>query len=103
MTNNILAEAWKSYADLPGVAAERDEFSKALGEAMADNNRLREVNRELVAALDDLLTYDRVERPAFRTWPEGAPHSTVRIRQEKLIELEDRATAALAKAKETAP
>ena len=72
-------------------------------EAVAELSRLREVNRELVAALDDLLTYDRVERPAFRAKPEGAPHSSVRIKQDKLIWLEDQAAAALLKAKETAP
>ena len=59
-------------------------------------SRLREVNRELVAALEGLLTYDLVERPAFRAKPEGAPNSSVRIA------LEDQAIAALAKAKETA-
>ena len=71
--------------------------------AGSDYDHLREVNRELVAALESLLTYDRVERPAFRAKPEGAPHSSVRIRQDKLIALEDRAAAVLAKAKETAP
>ena len=54
---------------------------------------------ELVDALDNLLTFDRVERPAFRLKPEGAPGSIVRIRQEKLIALEDAAAAVLAKAK----
>ena len=67
----------------------------------AEHARLREVNRDLVAALEDLLTYDRVERPAFRAKPEGAPNSSVRIRQEKLIALEDQSIAVLAKAKET--
>ena len=68
---------------------------------MGDNATLREVNRELVAALEGLLTYDRVERPAFRAKPEGAPNSSIRIRQEKLIALEDQSIAVLAKAKET--
>ena len=69
----------------------------------AARDRLREGNRELVAALNNLLTYDRVERPAFRAKPEGAPNSSVRIRQDKLIALEDQAIAALEKAKGTAP
>lgn len=50
----------------------------------------------LAKALDDLLTYDRVERPAFRAKPAGAPDSTARIREDKLIALEDAAFAALA-------
>jgi hypothetical protein len=53
----------------------------------------------LVGALENLLTFDRVERPAFRLKPEGAPGSDARIRQEKLIALEDAARAALAAAK----
>ena len=57
--------------------------------------RAREMMIKIMAALDGLLTYDRVERPAFRSKPLGAPNSTVRIQQEKLIALEDAALAAL--------
>lgn len=42
-------------------------------------------------ALDGLLTYDRVVRPAFRSKPMGAPGSQARIDTDKLIELEDAA------------
>lgn len=73
----------------------------AAPETAAERDRLREVNAELLDALDNLLTYDRVERPAFRAKPEGAPHSSVRILQDKLIWLEDQARAAIAKAKAT--
>lgn len=70
---------------------------------MLANARLIAAAPELLAALENLLTYDRVERPAFRAKPEGAPNSSVRIRQEKLIALEDQAAAVLAKSKGTAP
>jgi hypothetical protein len=67
-------------------------------EAIANNAMIvRAVNshKALVDALRGLLTYDRVERPAMRTHPHGAPGSTVRIATDKLIALEDAALAAL--------
>lgn len=57
----------------------------------------------LLAALENLLTYDRVVRPAFRSKPVGAPNSSVRIDQDKLIALEDAALAAIARAKGATP
>lgn len=60
-----------------------------------ERDRLRDINKELLAALENLATYDRVERPAFRAKPEGAPGSTARIQQAKLIALEDAARAAI--------
>ena len=64
----------------------------------AEITRLEALNTDLRNALEGLLTYDRVVRPAFRSMPVGAPHSTARLDQEKLIALEDAALAALAKA-----
>lgn len=60
------------------------------------NARLIAAAPDLLAALDALLTFDRVERPAFRHKPIGAPGSTARIEQDKLIAIEDAARAAIA-------
>lgn len=59
------------------------------------------IKADLVEALENLLTYDRVERPAFRAKPVGAPNSSERIKQDKLIALEDAARAALSRATPT--
>ncbi|MBN9497828.1 MAG: hypothetical protein J0H39_13815 [Alphaproteobacteria bacterium] len=60
-------------------------------------NEAVELLIECERVFGDLLTFDRVERPAFRSKPLGAPNSTVRIAQDKLIALEDAASATLAK------
>ena len=73
---------------------------KRAGDALGERDRLKAINAELLAALENLLTYDRVERPAFRAEPEGSQDSAVRIRQDKLIGLEDQARAAIGKARE---
>jgi hypothetical protein len=52
-------------------------------------------------ALENLLTYDRVMRPAFRSKPLGAPNSQVRIDEDKLIACEDAALSALAAVRES--
>lgn len=79
---------------IPGVAHCGD------GECSEANARLIAAAPELLAALENLLTYDVVERPAFRSKPHGAPNSTVRISTDKLVALEDAARAAIAKATE---
>jgi hypothetical protein len=61
--------------------------------------RLFAASTNLFRALDDLLTYGRVERATFRSKPIGAPGSTARIQQDKLIALEDAALAAIQRAK----
>jgi hypothetical protein len=60
---------------------------------------LKNVNADLLKALEDLLTYDRVVRPAFRSMPVGAPNSQARLDQDKLIAVEDAALAAIKRAK----
>lgn len=69
----------------------------SVGDVCSERDDLETERDELRAALENLLTYDLVERPAFRSKPEGAPGSTVRIQQDKLIALEDAARAILAK------
>ena len=54
---------------------------------------------DLLEALEGLLSYDRVVRPAFRSKPVGATGSMARIDQDTLIRLEDNARAAINKAK----
>lgn len=55
----------------------------------------RKITEELCAVLEGYLG----AYPVFRMKPIGAPHSPARIEQEWLIQLEDRARAALAKAR----
>lgn len=74
----------------------------AVKAAVNERANLLERVRRLEEALRGLLTYDRVERPAFRSMPMGAPNSTVRIAQDKLIALEDAALSALQPEQETA-
>ena len=74
----------------------REYTAGGIGEA---NAHLFATSHALLKALEDLLTYDRVERPAFRSKPMGAPGSTARIQQEKLIALEDAAHQAIEAAK----
>ncbi len=79
-----MSTAWVSEGVVPDVDAEVA--------------RLEARVTDLTAALEGLLTYDRCVRPAFRTMPVGAPNSTARLDQYKLIALEDAALAALARA-----
>jgi hypothetical protein len=82
--NQILSTARDPYGD-----------DNAVAEA---NARLIAAAPDLLAALEDLLTFDRVERPAFRSKPMGASGSEARIQQDKMVALEDAARAAIAKA-----
>lgn len=59
---------------------------------------LIEAAPDLLDALECLLSYDRVVRPAFRNRPVGAPDSMARIDQDTLIRFEDKARAAINKA-----
>lgn len=59
-------------------------------------NRLTADNEKLRKALEGLLTFDRVERPVFRSKPLGVQNSTARIFQDTLIAIEDAAAQALA-------
>jgi hypothetical protein len=80
------------------VCEDDGHVSNPTQQPVTANGRLIASAPDLFAALQDLLTFDRVTRPAFRTMPVGAPNSTARIDQDKLIALEDAALAALAKA-----
>ncbi len=79
------------------VAHSRD-FTNPASECVA-NARLIAAAPDLLEALEGLLSYDRVVRPAFRSKPVGATCSMARIDQDALIRLEDNARAAINKAK----
>jgi hypothetical protein len=100
--DHIVCAISGTAATVPEAAANAALIAAA-PETAAERDRLLEVNKELLAALKDLLTFDLVERSALRSKPLGAPNSTMRIGQEKLIALEDRARAAIARAEGTQP
>lgn len=88
--------AWNLF----GTAA--DELCRLgidLKETTEQRDRLRVLNAKLVAALEEML----LEYRAFRAKPHGAPNSAARITQDRRIELEEQAHAALAMAKGETP
>jgi hypothetical protein len=99
MTDKVQGHTQKLAGYLNRMAEHRGDITSVDASALKSGagaiDTILSQRDALRQALEDLLTYDRVMRPAFRSKPLGAPNSQVRIDEDKLIACEDAALAAL--------